>query len=126
MDKQIVYEDATVTVHYSLFGGDVSVTVACRTFNQRMTLDSFAALIYPAIEAAADDAAKIVRQPTADAGRELDLPRLAYEAVMRARNLPGAPRALTMPPWTTVMGATREMFTIAAYAVRDALLPRKE
>jgi hypothetical protein len=38
------------------------VTVACRTYNQRMTLDEFAALVYPSISAAADAAAHIVRQ----------------------------------------------------------------
>jgi hypothetical protein len=62
VDKQIVYEDATVTLHYSLFGGTPSVTVACRTYNQRMTLDAFAALVYPSISAAADATANIVRQ----------------------------------------------------------------
>jgi hypothetical protein len=53
--KVIVYEDATVTVHAAVFG-DTTVDVLCRGFSQRgMTVDEFAAMIYPAIDAKAKE-----------------------------------------------------------------------
>jgi hypothetical protein len=53
MDKQLVYEDATFTLHFSLLHGTATVTVACESYNKTMSLDDFAAMVYPAIKAAA-------------------------------------------------------------------------
>ena len=52
--QEISYQDATVVVHAGVFGGGVSIDVTCRNFVQTgMTPSQFAALIYPAINAAA-------------------------------------------------------------------------
>jgi hypothetical protein len=55
MPTQVIqYQDATVTVHASVFGGSVTVDVVCRNFSKLgMTEQQFAELIYPAIDAAA-------------------------------------------------------------------------
>jgi hypothetical protein len=51
--QQIVYEDAVVTVNYSIFG-KTTVDVVCRLYSAKgMSLDDFAALVYPALDAKA-------------------------------------------------------------------------
>jgi hypothetical protein len=53
--KIIPYRDATVTIHAPIFGGEPTVDVACRNYEAKgLTLTEFAAMIYPAISAAAD------------------------------------------------------------------------
>jgi hypothetical protein len=51
--KVITYKDATVTVHAAVFG-ETTVDVSCRNYAEtKMSLDDFAELIYPAIDAKA-------------------------------------------------------------------------
>jgi hypothetical protein len=61
MDRQMIYEDLTMTFHYPLFGGEPTVTICCRAYNRRMSLDEFAELVYPAISGAARGAEIIGR-----------------------------------------------------------------
>jgi hypothetical protein len=52
--KVIKYNDATVTINVPIFGGDIKVDVYCRLYNVTgMSVDEFAALIYPSIDAQA-------------------------------------------------------------------------
>jgi hypothetical protein len=48
MKKQIVYEDASFTLDYTIFGGDPpTVDIACRLYQANgLTLEDFVALIY--------------------------------------------------------------------------------
>ena len=53
MQDKISYRDATVTVNAGLFGG-VKIDVECRSIAwNSLSPDEFAAMIYPAIDAAA-------------------------------------------------------------------------
>jgi hypothetical protein len=55
--KVIPYLDAVVTIHAPIFGGAPTVDVLCRTYQVKgLTLDQFAALIYPSIDAKAKEA----------------------------------------------------------------------
>lgn len=55
--KVITHLDAIVVIHAPVFGGDPTVDVMCRTYEAKgLTLDEFAALIYPSIDAAAKGA----------------------------------------------------------------------
>ena len=51
--KTLEYKDAQVEIHAGLFGGGVSIGIACRKLNRTFTVDEFMALVYPAIDAAA-------------------------------------------------------------------------
>ena len=48
--KVIQYRDATVTVHVAIFGNS-TVDVVCRTYKALgLTVEQFAALVYPSID----------------------------------------------------------------------------
>ena len=50
---EIRYLDAVVTVHVGIFGAS-SIDVTCRLFSAKgLTMDAFAALVYPALDAKA-------------------------------------------------------------------------
>ena len=52
--KVITYRDAVVTIHVPLMGGEPTVDVRCGMYSDMgMSLDEFAAMIYPSIAAKA-------------------------------------------------------------------------
>ena len=65
-DKTLQFKDATVQIHAGLFGGGVSVKITCRDYAVTLDPEEFLALIYPAIDAAANQKAALAGEAPAD------------------------------------------------------------
>jgi len=65
-DKTLQFKDATVQIHAGVFGGGVSVKITCREYAVTLDPEEFLALIYPAIDAAANQKAALAGEAPAD------------------------------------------------------------